>query len=362
MNREGVQTWLMQVLRTLDPARVRMDFLVAHPEPGQYDAEIEARGSAVIRCELTSNPLRYARRLLAVLREGGPYHVVHSHVHHFSGFVLAIARHAGVPVRIAHSHLDTLHLDAEAGLRRRLYLRLMSAALRRSATNGLAVSVPAAQALFGPRWRDDDRWVVSRCGLDFGGFREPADVPAVRAELGIPPDAIVLGHVGRFDAQKNHAFLLRIAAAAFQREPRSVLVLAGDGPLRPSVVAEATLLGIRDRIALPGVRADIPRVLRSFDAFVFPSIREGLPLVGLEAQAAGLPIVLSDSITRELVVIPELFTWRSLGDSPDSWAEAALSAARRRAPEMDAVARLEGSEFSLSRSVSGLLDVYHRSA
>ena len=149
-----------------------------------------------------------------------------------------------------------------------------------------------------------------------------------RAMLGIPEDALVIGHVGRFDPQKNHALLVRIAAAALRRAPRAVLVLVGDGPLRPAVEAEAARLGIRERLLFTGVRADVAALLRAFDALVFPSLREGLPLVGLEAQAAGTPLVLSDAITRELVVVPELFTWRSLEDAPEAWAESALAAAR----------------------------------
>lgn len=354
----------MQVLRNVDPLRARMELLALDPEPGAYDAEIRALGSAVLHCGSTSAPLALARGLLTLLRERGPYDVVHSHVHHFSGVVLALARRAGVPVRIAHSHLDTQRLDREAGIRRRLYLAAMTAAVRRYATHGLAASTLAAEALFGAGWREDARWEIARYGLDFGAFRAPADVASVRAELGLGQDAIVLGHVGRFDPQKNHAFLVRIAAEALRRERRARVVLVGDGPLRPAVELETVRLGIRERVHFAGVRPDVPRVLRAFDAFVLPSHCEGLPLVGLEAQAAGLPIVLSDAITRELVVIPELITWRSLSDPPESWAEAALAAARGRAGpgRVEAVEALERSEFSLARTMSGLLDVYRRSA
>jgi glycosyltransferase involved in cell wall biosynthesis len=358
MNRGGIETWLMHVLRNLPPPRVCMDFLVTRAEPGHYDVEIASLGSALLHCPLPSKPARFALRFFSLLKERGPYDVVHSHVHHFSGFVLALASRAGVPVRIAHSHLDTLSLDAGAGYRRRLYLAVMAAALRRYATHGLAVSAPAAQALFGPGWSHDKRWGIARCGLDFGAFRGSDDISAVRAELGVSPEAVVLGHVGRFDPQKNHVLLVSMAAAVFRREPRARLVLVGDGPLRGEVEAEAMRLGVRDRIVFAGVRSDIPRVLRSFDVFVLPSLREGLPLVGLEAQAAGVPIVLSDSITRELVVIPELFTWRSTADSPEQWAEAVLSAMGGRSPSRDTVAVLEASEFSLGRSLSGLLAAY----
>jgi glycosyltransferase involved in cell wall biosynthesis len=357
MNRGGVETWLMQVLRNLSPALVQMDFSLMRDEPGHYDAEITSLGAALLHCPSPANPARFAVRFLSLLKKRR-YDVIHSHLHHFSGFVLALARCAGVPIRIAHSHLDTLSLDAAARRPRRLYLAAMAAGVQRCATHGLAVSEPAAEALFGPRWRQDKRWEIGRCGLDFEAFRRSDDASSVRAEFGVSPDSVVLGHVGRFDPQKNHLLLVKIAASVFRREPRARLVLVGDGPLRGSVEREATRLGIQQRIVFAGIRSDIPRVLRSFDVFVLPSLREGLPLVGLEAQAAGVPIVLSDGITRELAVIPELFTWRSTADPPDQWAEAVLSAARGRSSSRDTIPVLEKSAFSLQRSLSSLLAVY----
>ena len=362
MHRGGVETWLMQVLRHIDRSRFLMDFVVTQPEPADYDEEVLALGSRIWPCPLRPDPTQFMRQFRAVLDVHGPYRVVHSHLHHFSGFVLGLARHAGVPVRLAHSHLDTASEDASAGVVRRAYLGLMRVALRRYATGGMGVTASAATALFGEDWRSDGRWRVARCGLDFGAFRAGADLGALRAELGLTPDAIVLGHVGRFDPQKNHAYLLRVAEAAFARDPLARLVLVGTGPLRGEVEAEAERLGIRDRVLFTGVRADVARLLRVFDVFVLPSIREGLPLVGLEAQAAGLPIVLSEGGTREVVVLPELFTWRSIANPPAEWAEAALRAARQRIPLRDAVEALDRSEFSLSRALPALLDVYAAAA
>ena len=362
MNRGGVETWLMQVLRHLDPRQIRMEFLVTRVEPGHYDPEIAALGSRTLACETPAAPLRFARRFLRLLAREGPYDVVHSHVHHFSGFVLGLAWAASVPVRIAHSHLDTRGADASAPLARKIYLGAMKAALDQFATRGLAVSDAAAVALFDEAWRRDPRWDIARCGLDFGGFSSASDAAAVRAEWGLSPDALVLGHVGRFDPQKNHALLLRIAQATFAREARARLVLVGDGPLRPTVEADAARLGIRDRVVFAGIRSDVARVLRAFDVFVLPSVREGLPLVGLEAQAAGLPIVLADSITREVVVLPELFTWLSTSDPVDGWARAILEAARKRAPASAAATALAASEFSLSRTLPVLLQEYARTA
>lgn len=357
MNHGGIENWLVQVLRAADRDRLQLDFLTTSAEPGHYDAELLARGARLFRCPLSGAPVAFARRFLAVARDGG-FDVVHSHLHHFSGVVLALARHAGVPVRIAHSHNDTARDDARAGLLRAVYLRATEAAVRRFATRGLAASALAAEALYGPRWREDGRWRISHYGLDFSAFRQELDREAVRAELGLPGDAKVVGHVGRFDRQKNHAFLLRIAAEVIRAEPRAWFVLVGEGALRAAMEAEAERLGIRDRVLFAGARSDVPRVLRAFDAFLMPSFHEGLPLVGLEAQAAGLPLVLSDTITRELEAVPELFTWRSLSEPPATWAASVRATLGRRTDPDRALASLEESDFSIRVSVRTLEETY----
>jgi glycosyltransferase involved in cell wall biosynthesis len=355
MERGGVETWLMQLLRNLDRARIHMDFLALDPGPAHFDAEIRSLGSRVIVDAAPPSPIRFAWRLYRVLR-AGRYDVVHCHVHSFSGYVLGIARLAGVPIRIAHSHSNTSQREQGAGPVRRLYLASMRAAIWRYGTRGLGASQECAAVLFGAGWRDDPRWGVLYCALDFSPFRAPVDRAAVRAELGIPADAFVVIHVGRFDEPKNHRFLLRIAAEVLRGEPRAHFLLVGDGPLHPVTREEAVRLGIRDRVLFAGVRPDVPRLLRACDLFLLPSLREGLPLVGLEAQAAGLPIVLSDHVTRELEVVPGLFGRRSLSDPPEAWAATLISMLHgpRPKPE-DALAAMECSDFSLQRSLH-LLD------
>ena len=357
MNRGGVETWLVQLLRAADPARLRMDFVTSTASSGAYDADIARLGGAVFPCERPTAPARYARTFRRVLREHGPYQVVHAHLHHFSGLPLALAARAGVPVRVAHSHLDTRRLDAAAALPRRAYLSVMAGALRRWATHGLAASDVAAEALFGPRWREDPRCSIVRCGLDFSPFRAHFDPRHVRASLGIAPDALAVGHVGRFDPQKNHAFLVQAFEALARRAPNAMLVLVGAGPLQQAVEADVARRGLAERVVFAGVRPDVPDVLRALDVFLFPSHHEGLPLAMLEAQAAGLPIVLSDTITREVELLPELVSWRSLRDPPDVWAEAIQAAVGRRS-RRDPVAVLERSAFSVHRSLAALLEVY----
>src|SRR5208337_2567617 len=133
MNRAGTETWLMHLLRNIDREQYRMDFLVHTAQRFEYGEEIEALGSRIIPCLHPLKPWSYARNFMRILTEHGPYHVVHSHVHNFSGLPLYLARLAGVPVRIAHSHNDTSRSDGGARPARLAYLRLTSRLIRTNA-------------------------------------------------------------------------------------------------------------------------------------------------------------------------------------------------------------------------------------
>jgi len=293
MDYGGVETWLMHVWRHIDRTKFQFDFCFTKPQPGAYAPEIESLGGRMVACRLNQrNPFGFARRFRALLREG-QYSVVHSHVHHFSGFVIRLAHRAGVPMRIAHSHSTS---DGKGcGPSRILYRALMKHWIRKYATHGLAASEAAAETLFGTAWRSDARLRIMHCGIDLGPLRQEVSREEVRRELGIPLDARVVGHVGSFRPPKNHAFLLQIAAEVLKMRPDVRFLLVGDGPLRPQIEARARDLGIEKNVIFAGARSDVPRLmLGAMDAFLLPSLWEGLGLVVVEAAASGLPVVASD--------------------------------------------------------------------
>jgi glycosyltransferase involved in cell wall biosynthesis len=361
MNRGGVETWLMHILRNIDRQKFRMDFLVHTTQPCAYDDEIRALGAKVIPCLHPSRPLTFARNFTRALYEYGPYDVVHSHVHHYSGYVLRLARRAGIPIRIAHSHNNTSSLPVRAKFFRRGYLALTKRWISRHATDGLACSQLAATDLFGPRWKIDARWQILYYGIDLTPFRIGSDSAVVRAELGIPLDAFVVGHVGRFVEQKNHTFLMDIAAEIAKREPKVCFLLVGDGPLRGEMEAKAHSLGIDRNITFVGVRADVPRLmLGAMDVFLFPSLFEGLPLVLLEAQAAGLPCVISDTVPQEAEIVKPFVRRLSLSRPASSWAEALLSVPDTASAitQPQALAIVEKSPFNIHLGVKELGCIY----
>ncbi len=361
MERGGTETWLMHILRHIDRDRFRLDFLVHTTQKCAYDDEIRALGSKIIPCLHPSQPWLYARNLKHILREYGPYDIVHSHVHHFSGYVLRLAQHAGVPVRISHSHLDTSQLHAQAGLLRRGYLKLMTQLIDRHATIGLGASRKAAVALFGPTSDADLCREIFYCSIDLTRFQDSVDPVAVRAELGIPADAFVIGHVGRFVEQKNHTFLVEIAAEVAKREPRMRLLLVGDGSLRPEIEQKVAQVGLAaDSVIFAGVRPDVPRLMMgAMDVFLLPSLHEGLPLVLMEAQAARLPCIFSDVITEEADVVKPLVQRLSLSQPASTWAKVILlKEAKPEITHLEAFTLVEQSSFNIRTSIKDLEKLY----
>ena len=361
LNRAGSETWLTQILHNIDRQKYSMHYLVHTAEPGDYDEEIKALGSRVIRCLprlKDGNPLQYALNFRRILREYGPYDCVHSHIHHTSGFILMLAAIMRIPVRIAHSHCDTRTLDRKSPFLIRMYYATMNALIRRFATTGIACSESAAPSLFSDSWASDPRWRVQTYGIDLHPFTEVVNSASLRAELGISPDSFVIGHVGRIENQKNHRFIVDIAERFCRMEPRAVFLLVGAGSLKSDIENRVRNLGLAEHFIFAGVRRDVPRLMKgAMDCFLFPSLFEGLGLVLLEAQAAGLICVISDRLPDEASVVTKLVRRISLEEPAEVWASELLRIrSRPRQPRMDTLSKLQDN--SIEASVSRLTHIY----
>lgn len=348
----GYESLIMNLYRNIDRDKVQFDFVASFP--GVYEPEIEALGGHIHRIPFITQkgPFVYTAALDRVLRSAPRYPIVHSHMDKFSGLVMKRAAKAGVPVRIAHSH----NTKNEGGLAFQLVKDHYGRMVLPWATDLFACSRAAADWMFGAK--------AAEAHILFNGVQPEDFAPdagarrRIRAELGIAESTFAAGHVGRFTEQKNHAFLLEIFAALHARRPDSVLLLAGDGPLRPKIAETARKLSLENAVRFLGPRQDVPALLSAMDCFVFPSHHEGLPVTLVEAQAAGLPVAASSAITDEVCITPLV---RRLGlDVPaGDWAAAALELAAggfeaRRCP----AGALRGAGYDIADTARWLEDFY----
>lgn len=344
----------MNVLRRLDRREVAFDFVVETCQPGAFDEEIKTLGAQIIRVERTRNLWSYGTKLAGAISRNAPYDAVHSHVHLFGGFVLAVAAAQSVPMRVAHSHTALQSASIKLGPVKRAYYAGLRSSLQRAMTHGIAVSNPAAVELFGERFRNDPRVRVLPCAIDYSTFQANGRRDELRLELGIKPTARVVGHVGRFDPEKNHGFLMEAFATAAQQDRALHLLLVGGGALRAQLEQQADKLAIASRVTFAGLRADVPALLTAMDAFAFPSQHEGLGLALIEAQAAGLPLVISQGVPPEAIIDGHWSRRIPLADR-EAWATSLIEAANlpsgRRRASVD-------ERFDIDNNVAQLLDIY----
>jgi len=200
---------------------------------------------------------------------------------------------------------------------------------------------------------------VLHCGIDLRPFLELPPRDKVRASLGVAPDEIVIGHVCRLDTPKNQNFRIEVAAEASRRLSRLRVLLIGEGPDRPLIEERTRALGLASRTTLLGSRADVPRLLSAMDVFVLPSLWEGLPLTVIEAQAAGLPCLISDCISSETDVAPGIVHRLPLAAGAQIWGEALTTLlGNRHASQAKTLTSLERSDFNIGRSLEGLYALY----
>lgn len=316
MNGAGVEQVVMNYYRHIDRTKVQFDFIVCEGSTLIPRDEIEDLVGHVFMVPGYRTLPRYMREVEALFRKHR-WPIVHSHVNTLSVFPLRAAKRIGVPVRIAHSH-STSGKGEHARNAAKWVLKRFS---KIYPTDLAACGTYAGEWLFGK----GAGFTVFPNAIELDRFAfDPAVREKARREFEISDSTFVVGHLGRFVSQKNHEFLIRAFARFHKGAPDSILLLAGAGPLQESAEALARELGIRGSVRFLGQRSDANRLYQAFDAFALPSLYEGFCVVGVEAQAAGLPCLFSDAISREVGLDPRS---RFLPLDEGTWADA-LSKAR----------------------------------
>ena len=354
MNRGGAEIMIMNLYRNIDRTRVQFDFVENSPEPAAFDQEILSLGGRIFRCPHYNGKNHFAYRkwwnsFFEVHQE--EYAAVHGHLGSTAAIYLSIAARYGI-YTIAHSHnVNMMRSVGDA------VYALFAYPTRFVADTFFACSRDAGISRYGKLIGNDPRrCTVLRNAIDTTRFAFSMDArKAARKKLGLTETQIVLGNISRFSDQKNHTFLLDIFAEVHKKEPGSVLLLVGDGALRPRIEQKIAQLGLMDAVILTGVQRNTWDYYQAMDVFVMPSHYEGLGVALVEAQTAGLPCCVSSAVPEESA-LTSLVQFRSLADTAEQWASWVLE--RTGLPRQDMRDAVRDAGYDISSTSRWLEDFY----
>jgi len=359
MDRGGAETLIMNVYRNLDRSKLQFDFVTHGAGQGAFDEEIRRLGGKVFYIPSLGGvgPISYVRKLTKIM-ESNSYIAVHSHTDYQSGFPALAAKLAGIPHRICHSHSTNWPMNNS--FKGKQLLKGLQKLIKFSATHYCSCSQEAGAFLFGEKAVENNHVTILKNGIDLSQYLdETITKTGVIRELGLNEDAKIIGHVGKFSKSKNQQFILKILKELVTRDECYIALLIGDGPLKENIEREAESIGISNNIRFLGVRSDIPRLMKAFDVFVFPSIFEGFGIVTIEAQISGTPCILSDSVPKSTDMGLGLAKFLNLDEDPNKWGEEIEKAIEMQKPGKDIRVRaLSEKGFSIQQNIEEWKKLY----
>jgi len=314
MDLGGVQSMIMNYYRNIDKRKIQFDFIVQSKEEGFFDEEIISLGGVIHYVKPMKDLFHYCRDINRVLKRCD-YKIIHTH-HNFANiYCLFFSYLNRVPNRISHSH----NSYRESSILRRYIKKVIQILINKFSTHKFACSVVAGNWLYGNK----KNFLIINNAIETEKFRfNSLTRSKKRQELKVS-DRIVIGHIGNFSEQKNHEYLIDIFNEIHKLNNTAHLLLIGQGSLENQIKSKVDRLNLNKHVSFLGKRNDVEDLLQAFDIFLFPSLHEGLPVVIVEAQAAGLKCIISDEITKE-VAISNLVVFLGLDEISTHWAQIVL--------------------------------------
>ena len=313
----GLETVALNLYRFCDRSQYSFDYLVYGDAVEPLEASVKELGGRVFHIPYPHDGMTaYLREMKRIMREYGPYDVVHAHSLFNSGFVMKAARELNIPVRISHGHSD--RRKTKTAFPRSLYNNFMRFLINRHATQKVACSEGAGKYLYGKKY--DENVYIIRNGVDVAKFSfDPEKRMAIKKEFGWENNKIV-GHIGRLAEVKNQKWIIQTFANAYQKDSSLRLLIAGDGPLRETLQTQINELGLSDVAVLAGTRTDVPALLSAFDVYVMPSFYEGVSISLIEARSSGVHCLVSSNAASQETRLTDCLHILELSDSEDVWA------------------------------------------
>lgn len=352
LNRGGAESMVMNLYRSIDSHIVHFDFVTHGAPDGAFAEEIRSKGGTIYSCPkyLGYNHFKYSKWWKSFFEIHKEYRIVHSHIRSTAIIIFDKAKKNDA-IKIIHSHSTSNGKGIEAILK-----RILQYPLRFEADYFFGCSKEAATWLFGEDIVNNPKYHMIKNAIDTKLYILDEQVRnEYRIGLNIQNDCKILIHVGRFHESKNHEFIVDIVYNLINQQVNCKLVLVGDGELRKHIEDKVKKIGLKDKVLFLGIRNDVPNLLKMSDAFVFPSLWEGLPVSVVEAQAAGLPCYISDRITRD-VNITDLVHNLPIEDGSSKWANAIKEGLfTKRENTMEEIKK---SGFDITESADWLVKFY----
>ena len=341
----GVLSVVLGWHRHLDTSKVQFDYLYFDTSLISHEEEILKYGG---RCFHLPHPYKHPFQFLYEsykFFKKHKYKTVHSHITHLNLFFFPLAKWFGAENIIQHSHLTVWSNDKINGLRNYVMLHTVWPLITRK----MACSQAAGEAYFGKNF------TVINNGIDIKKFiYNPSMRDVKRKELGLENNFVIC-NIGRFSHQKNHVFLVDVFKEIVSRDASARLALIGVGPTEDKIKEQVNSQNLQDKVLFLGVRKDIADLLQAVDVLCMPSLYEGLPVVGVEGQAAGVPGVFADTITPEILLLPSS-RMLSLKDSPAIWADTVLSLKKQLRSSGENFLAAKG--FDIHQTAKQIQDLY----
>ena len=330
LNIGGAESRIMDLYRNIDREKVQFHFMQHTAERCAFEDEVERLGGKVYHVPRfnVKNYFTYKKAWKDFFKAHPEIKVVQGHMTSTAAIYLPIAKKAGVEVTIAHARSAGVDPGIKgkitAFLRRNLYEKC---------DYRFTCSELAGEAVFGDQNQIPRKAIFIPNAIEVDKFKFDEETrEQIRYELGIK-DKFVIGHVGRFSHMKNHKYMLQILKQCIKIEkenrlPETMLMFLGDGEMKEEIMEEAVAMGISSRVLFLGNKRDVYRYYQAMDYFLLPSLYEGLPGTAVEAQASGLPGIMSDTVTREAIVT-DLLQVRSIKENPELWAEQIMKAEKK---------------------------------
>ncbi len=362
MTNGGAESYIMNQYRRMDRNKIQFDFLTSRPGEYAFNDEIKRMGGKIylIKPPTEQGAIGFVKDIVKIIKNDPSIKVIHAHTLLNCGLAMLAGYLGGLKIRISHSH-SALRRPTPT-IKRKLYDFSMRPLIKLLSTKYFACGIDAGINLFGKNFEKYKKSKFIPNSIDLSRFihKSPEQNKNLRKSLNIPDNAAIYTNIGRFTEQKNQPYSLKIAQCLKNMNHRFKMLLIGEGKWFDYIRKMAKDMELEDYVIIPGPRSDIPDIFSITDVFILPSLFEGLPVTGIEAQASGIPCIFSDKVTKQADIGMNMCSFIGIEESDISkWADECIKLENVKYPDQQPIfERLKSLGYDSTAGAEYLSRVY----